>query len=174
MLVRRIARPLFAAWFVAEGVDAARRPQTHVHHAETTWRQLAARASIPAPPPTARMRTLVRAHGVTTAVAGLMLASGKAPRAAALALAALAVPLAVVNHPFGRDRAEYRERFLRNLSMIGGALIVGLDREGRPGVAWRVEHAKVDRAAAKHAKETLTEAARAARADLRHARRASA
>jgi hypothetical protein len=26
MLLRRIARPLFASWFLSEGVDALRRP----------------------------------------------------------------------------------------------------------------------------------------------------
>lgn len=174
MLVRRIARPLFAAWFVAEGVSVLRRPQAHVQHAEATWHQLSSRTSLPAAPRPSQMRTLVQVHGAAMAVAGIMLATGKAPRAGALALAALGVPLAVVNHPFGKDRTAHRDRFLRNLSMIGGALIAGIDREGRPGVAWRVEHAKLDRAAAREAKQALSEAAREARTAVRQARRASA
>jgi len=33
MLLRRIARPLFASWFVSEGYDAARRPEVHAERA---------------------------------------------------------------------------------------------------------------------------------------------
>jgi uncharacterized membrane protein YphA (DoxX/SURF4 family) len=188
MLVRRIARPMFAAWFVSEGVEAVRSPAPHVARAEAAWRELGPRLSLGAVPSRPRLTGLVRAHGAATAVAGLMLATGRAPRFAALVLAGLAVPTAIVNQPFGgtarivatageattsadparrsrlgrpigatggvataevtrggADRAAARERFLRSLSMIGGAVIAGLDTEGRPGVAWRASHARVDR-----------------------------
>ncbi|MBO1750892.1 DoxX family protein [Actinotalea sp. BY-33] len=160
MLVRRIARPLFAAVFVAEGLDAVRRPQAHVDRTEAAWQRLEKRTDLPPAPPTARLRTFVRAHGAAMTLAGAMLALGKAPRLAALTLAVLTLPAAAVNQPFTSPKAGHgdgpgenlqrrvlRERFVRNLSMVGGALIAAIDTEGRPGLTWRVQHARVDHAA---------------------------
>lgn len=216
MLVRRIARPLFAAWFLSEGLDAVRRPDPHMARTDAAWETLG-RGRLPEPPDDDRLRLLVRVHGAAMALAALMLALGRAPRSAALALAALTVPLAVVNQPFGAsarvvatasdaavaatahgsrrrfgrpigatggvaaasvraggaDRSAVRERFVRNLTMIGGALIAGLDHEGRPGLAWRVGHARTDRAAAREAKRALAAASREAKAAVREARRAA-
>ena len=213
MLVRRIARPLLATWFVGEGVDAVRRPAPHVARTEAAWQELGRRIDLPATPSTAQLTTLVRVHGGFMTLAGLMLATGRAPRAAALVLAGLTVPLAVVNQPFGgtgrvvatasdreraggrrsfgrpigatggvataqvaeggADRAALRERFLRSLSMLGGALIAGVDHEGRPGPAWRVEHARADRAAAREARSAVAAATRQARAATRELRRSA-
>ena len=81
--------------------------------------------------------------------AGSLLALGKAPRAAALVLAGLAVPLVIANLPFtdrpGIDQDERRERrdlLVQAVSFMGGALLAGADYEGRPGVAWRVNTAR--------------------------------
>lgn len=176
MLVRRIARPLLAAWFVTEGIEAARRPGPHVSRAQAAWTRVGARLDLPAAPPAEQLRLLVRLHGVAMVVSALMLARGKHPRTAALGLVALTIPLAVANQPFAGgdiDRAGRRERFVRNLSMIGGALIAGIDREGRPGIAWRAQHARVDHAAARQAKLALASAAQEARTLARQARRAA-
>ena len=92
-------------------------------------------------------------------LAALHLAFGRHPRTAALGLAVLTVPLAVANQPLGgtrgAERTERRKAFWRNLSMIGGALIAGVDLEGRPGVTWRVENALADRAAVREARAAL-------------------
>ena len=212
MLVRRIARPLFAAWFITEGLDAVRTPAPHVARAEASWQALGTKVDLPAPPGSADLRRLVRLHGALMLCSGLMLATGRAPRTAALSLDALTVPLAVVNQPFGAsarlvatasdaaapergrfarpvgatggvsgasvraggaDRAALRERFWRNLSMIGGALAVAADREGRPSMGWRIGHARVDHAAAREARLAVAEAARQTRAAVREARRAA-
>jgi len=104
----------------------------------------------------AQVSALVRAHGAATAVAGLFLAVGKAPRTAALTLAALTVPLAVVNQPFTAGeatRAERTRKFVTNVGAIGAALIAGADYEGRPGVQWRLEKARHDLALARQAKQ---------------------
>lgn len=192
MLVRRIARPLFATAFVADGVDTVRNPEPHVARTQAAYRQLSARVELPQLDPS-QMTMLVRAHGAAVTVAAVALALGKAPRTAALALAALTVPVAAVNQPFVPDEgeedrelgqvnhssvveAEQRvrlERFLRNLSAIGAALLVALDREGRPGVGWRVQHARVDRAAMREARAMLKDARREARSALREVKRAS-
>lgn len=148
MLSRRIARPLLASWFVAEGVDAARHPGPHVERMRETWHRLARRLDLPDPPPQETLTLAVKAHGGAMAVAALMLALGKAPRASALALAALTVPLAVADAPTRRSPGGSRP-LLRDLSLIGGAALAGLDREGSPSLAWRVQHARAERAAAR-------------------------
>ncbi|MCL3862653.1 DoxX family membrane protein [Actinotalea sp. K2] len=214
MLVRRIARPLFAAWFVAEGIDALRRPRPHVERTEPVLRDLGTVLELPhALTDRSRLTLLVRLHGAIMLKAAVMLAIGRKPRTAALTLAALTVPLVVVNQPFGPvlrrrsveggttvrsrfsrpigatggvstrsvravgtedtpgvDRAEQRERWLRNLTMLGGALLAGIDTEARPGIAWRVGHARVDRAVAREAKGALALAGKQAQAAARTAR----
>ncbi|WP_282945517.1 DoxX family protein [Cellulomonas endometrii] len=164
MLLRRIARPLFASWFLSEGVDALRRPAEHVAVARGAVDRLT--SVVPAGalggaldayrhPSDRQLSTVVRVHGGATAFAALMLATGRAPRAAALTLAALTLPLAAADAPASRserghlseqEKKERKSRFLRGLSLSGAALIVAADTAGRPGMRWRVEHARATRA----------------------------
>ncbi len=166
MLLRRIARPLFATWFVVEGLDVVRHPAAHAADARTALD--AADTRLPAAvrgsgatrgvlgfdPTERQLRTAVQVHGAALAGAGLLLALGKAPRTAALALAALTAPLVVVNLPdkvHDRDpaaRAARRTRLVRAVSALGGALLAAADYEGRPGLTWRVQAAR-----ARHATE---------------------
>ena len=175
MLLRRIARPLFASWFVSEGLDALRHPAGHAQIVRDGLDGLTSRvpasARSAAPAPVGRvldgglsdkqLATFAQAHGAAMLVAGAMLAVGRAPRTAALALAGLTVPIVLVNLPFGRRGALTAEekkarsaRFVRALSFAGGAVLAGVDLEGRPGVSWRVQHARADRAAIKAARAT--------------------
>jgi uncharacterized membrane protein YphA (DoxX/SURF4 family) len=164
MLLRRIARPLFASWFLSEGVDALRRPAAHVDVARGAVGRLT--SAVPAGalggalepyrhPSDRQLSTVVRVHGGATALAALMLATGRAPRTSALTLAALTLPLAAADAPASRserghlgeqEKKERRARFLRGLSLTGAALIVAADTAGRPGMRWRVEHARATRA----------------------------
>ena len=164
MLLRRIARPLFASWFVSEGYDAARRPEVHAERARAGLERvvrLVPRGALGGAldryrhPTTAQLVTLVRAHGAATAAAGVLLAAGKAPRTAALALAALTAPLILANLPLrgrpGPDkeaRRDRQDRLVRAVAFTGGALLAGADYEGRPGVAWRVAKAREEHASA--------------------------
>lgn len=164
MLLRRIARPLFASWFVSEGYDAARRPEVHAERARAGLERvvrLVPRGALGGAldryrqPTTAQLVTLVRAHGAATAAAGVLLAAGKAPRTAALALAALTAPLILANLPLrGRPapdkeaRRNRKDRLVRAVAFTGGALLAGADYEGRPGVAWRVAKAREEHASA--------------------------
>ncbi|GIG40143.1 DoxX family membrane protein [Cellulomonas phragmiteti] len=173
MLLRRLARPLFASWFVSQGLDALRHPGTHAQVVRDgldglrTRVPASARSSAPAPVAALldhdlsdrQLATVAQAHGAAVLVAGSMLAAGRAPRAAALALAGLTVPLVLVNLPVGRrggltaaEKKARTERLVRALSFAGGAVLVGVDLEGRPGVSWRVQHARADRAALKAAR----------------------
>jgi len=179
VLLRRIARPLFASWFVSQGLDALRHPGSHAQVMRDGLDALrsrvpsTARASAPAPVGKAldgevsdrQLATVAQAHGAAMLVAGTMLAVGRAPRTAALALAGLTVPLVLVNLPVSRrgtltaaQKKARTERLVQALSFTGGAVLAGVDLEGRPGVSWRVQHAMVDRAAVKAAR--AAEAAR--------------
>jgi len=153
MLLRHIARPLLASSFIYDGVQAARNPSEHVAAARS-GSALATQALGAEPLSEKQVTTLVRAHGIATAAAGTLLALGKAPRASALALALLTLPLAVVNQPFTAPKDERpvrTDRFLHNLASVGAALIAGADLEGRPGLSWRVQQARAARAEAKAA-----------------------
>lgn len=183
MLVRRLARPLLASWFVAQGIGAFRHPSEHVQRVEATWRRVAARTEAPDPPEQEALRTMVKLHGAGMAVAGLMLAIGKAPRLASCTLAVLTLPLAAMDYPkpprtgsgsrpSADERVERRDRFLRDLSLIGGAALSGLDRHGKPSLGWRMSHAKLDRTAELKARQAISAAhkqVRAVRRQVKHA-----
>lgn len=171
MLVRRIARPLFAAVFVADGVGVLRRPEPHVVRAQAALDSLRGRADVPELEP-AQVRTIVRAHGAATAVAGFMLATGRAPRVAGLVLAVLTLPLVAADRLAGDASAELARRtVIERLSMVGGALLAAADTEGRPGMSWRVQHARVDRAVAREARHAVSSASREAKQAARALRR---
>jgi uncharacterized membrane protein YphA (DoxX/SURF4 family) len=91
-------------------------------------------------------KTLVRINAGVHIVAGLGLATGRAPRLCALALATTVLPTTVAGHPFWEEkdkaaRTTQMTHFYKNVSMLGGLILAALDTEGRPGVAWRTTHA---------------------------------
>jgi len=161
MLARPVARAMLASWFVSRGIDAVRHPAKHAAESLPALRPVAERAGAATHTdlvgyldgPT--MRRVVQVHGAVTALAGLALVFGKAPRTAALALAGLSAPLLLANLPVRvpgeskADREARRDRLVQALTATGGAILAGVDREGRPGVAWRVEHARAARAQAR-------------------------
>ena len=120
MLVRRIARPLFAAVVVADGVDVLRTPEPHVARARKAWEDARARTDLPSLDH-AQLRTAVRVHGGATAAAGVLLALGKAPRAAALALAVL-TQLALVTTAARGGELVYRRGVGVRQSVVPEAL----------------------------------------------------
>lgn len=163
MLLRRIARPLFASWFVAEGLDSVRHRSAHAAGARAGLAAVRARTSrIDRLAPVDRALDLeltdrqlalaVQVHGALTVAAAGLLAVGRMPRTAGLALAALTVPVVVANAPSPRIAGEVetarRRRFWAALSALGGALLAAADTAGRPGVSYRLHAARVARAAA--------------------------
>src|SRR3954468_259550 len=173
-LIRLIARPMLASMFVMGGVDSLRHASGKVSKAEKVTRQVPTLAQKIAPglPVPTDPATLIRINGGVQVVAGLALATGRMPRLSALALAASLAPTTYGGHPFWEEkapaaRATQRTQFLKNVSMLGGLLLAGVDTEGKPGVAWRTRRAARDvRREARHlAKQARTEA-RLAKAHL--------
>ncbi|MGW0040783.1 DoxX family membrane protein [Rhodococcus sp. NPDC003348] len=156
MIVRRIARPLLSTVFIAGGIDAFRNPAAKVP-AATAVEQAADRlpASISEKVPS-DPETLVKINAAVQVGAGALLAVGKAPRLAALALAGSLAPTTVVGHAFWNvedpaQRAAQRMQFFKNLSLLGGLLIAAVDTEGKPSLGWR------GRRAARHAQDRVAE-----------------
>lgn len=76
--------------------------------------------------------TLVRVNGVIHVVAGAMLAAGRMPRLASLALAGTLVPTTLVGHRFWDEqdpgmKQNQQVHFFKNVSMFGGLLMATLD-----------------------------------------------
>lgn len=158
MLLRRLARPLLASAFVVDGVDTLMHPERRVEAASA----LIDRAKQTSPGESvqnfkAEPATLVRINAGAQVAGGVLLALGRAPRAAALVLAATVVPAAVTEQDFWAEKdperkAAKRAAFLKDVSLLGGLLIASADTEGKPSLGWR------GRRAAKNAAATVSAA----------------
>jgi putative oxidoreductase len=165
-IVRRIARPLLAAPLIATGVDAVRHPGPHAEAARPLVDRAAGPLRLPNDP-----ELIVRVSGAVTAAGGVLLAVGRLPRLSALAIV-LAAPTTQASTPFWQEkdpeqRRAQRTLFLKNLGLVGGALLAAVDTEGRPGLAYR------GRAASHAAAESLEDAGDAAKRSARSARKAA-
>jgi putative oxidoreductase len=149
--IRLLARPMLASMFVVGGVNALRKPTAHAQVAEPVTDKIvpAAQKAAPSVPIPSDAATLVRINGAAQVVAGLALATGRTPRLASSVLAASLVPTTFAGHRFWEEsdpgqRQNQQIHFLKNVSMLGGLLLAGVDTEGKPGLAWRASHAATD------------------------------
>lgn len=155
--VRTIARPLLAAPFIIEGIDAAVRPARHVETitedrsgAISAARSVLQTLGVPASVIDAALQdptVLVRVSGGVTALAGIALARGKRARLAGVFLASLAVKTAVARYPVwaaedAEERAEMISALLNRAAVVGGLLVAAADRDGKPSLGWRLEHSR--------------------------------
>ncbi len=156
MLIRRLARPMLATMFIAGGIEALRNPGVRPQAAapviakgeEILPHQVT--DNIPTDP-----ETLVKISAGVQLGGGLLLATGKMPRLASLALAGTLVPTTLAGHRFWEEsdpaaKTNQRNHFMKNVSMLGGLLIAAVDTEGKPSVGWR------SRRAAKRASQAVT------------------
>ncbi|MFG2127391.1 DoxX family protein [Streptomyces sp. NPDC048751] len=144
-LLRLVGRPMLASMFISGGLSSVRAPEEVAPVAEDVVRPVSER--VPVVPD--RTEQAVRLSGAVQVAAGFMLATGRVPRPAALAIAATLVPTTLAAHRFWEeedpaDRAEQRIHFLKNLSMLGGLLIAADDTAGHPSLLWRGRHAAHD------------------------------
>ncbi|MDU0349683.1 DoxX family membrane protein [Actinomyces sp. MRS3W] len=149
-LLRTFARPALAAPFVVDGVDALARPKRHAEKFEKVQPVLE-KAGLP-PVLHSDAELLTRLTGAVSVLAGLGLATGRAPRSCAAVLAALNIPLALVNHPVwavkGQDeRKQALSELMRSVAVGAGLALSAVDREGRPSLAWQRKNRREQRAA---------------------------
>lgn len=130
-ILRTLARPMLASIFIIVGFATMRSPERVVKQAEPVVRPLA--EFVPFVPEDTEQA--VRLNAAIQLGGGVLLASGRLPRLAALALAATLVPTTIAGHRFWelddpQERAQQRIQFLKNLSMLGG-LLMAADAPGR-------------------------------------------
>lgn len=137
---------MLASVFVSGGVRTLRHPEHAAKQAEPVSERITAATEHTAPWLPTGPVALVRANAAVQVGGAALLASGKLPRLAALALAASLVPTTVVGHAWWRyrdpaQRAHHRNHFLKNVAILGGLALTAVDTQGRPGLGWRASQA---------------------------------
>ena len=147
-LIRLAARPMLASTFIYGGISALQNTAALAEASKPVNDEIRGLEGTVAPqlPVPTDDKTLVRLNAGVHIIAGLGLATGRAPRLSALALAATVVPTTLAGHRFWEQkdkaaRAQQMTHFFKNVSMLGGLVLAAVDTEGRPGVAWRAQHA---------------------------------
>jgi uncharacterized membrane protein YphA (DoxX/SURF4 family) len=125
--LRPAARVLTGSTYVLLGFDAFRAPGGRVDQAAPVL--AAMRTVVPLPEDD---ELVVRGNAALQVVAGAMLATGRAPRLSALALAGSLVPTTLAGHSYWKIedpdvRKVQRIQFHKNMAMIGGLLFAALD-----------------------------------------------
>lgn len=171
-IVRRIARPLLGAVFIAGGIEAFRHPGARIEAARPLTDLAADRLGTPNDPELA-----VRTNGALMAGAGALFALGRMPRTSAMLLGATLAPATYFAHPFWTEsdpdvKQQHKQHFLKNVGLLGGLLLAAVDTEGKPGIAYRSHLAKVE--ASRTVDRTKREALHAARRARKDARRDAA
>ena len=126
-------RVLLAAPFIADGADALLRPTDHVARVQRAGAPLT-RAGLPTPPDCA-LRLGSRVMGAVSLASGLGLAAGAAPRACAVVLAGINVPVTLVNAPLwlagdAEERARHLSFLTRGAAIGAGLALMALTRPG--------------------------------------------
>jgi uncharacterized membrane protein YphA (DoxX/SURF4 family) len=142
MIVRRIARPLLATAFVAQGLETLSGIEQDAPDVIPT---LKAMQNLPDPiaknlPTDAELVT--RVNGAVQVAGGILLATGRMPRVAAALLAATVIPANFGKHMFWAEtdplrKAQKRHAFVTDLSLVGGLILASVDTAGKPSLGWR-------------------------------------
>lgn len=137
---------MFASYFIVKGTNSAMKPDSFVEDAEPVVDRLlpvvqrALPSSVGAYIPE-DTRTLVRATGTAQAFGGVAMATGLARRLGAGVVAATMIPHVLASIPDKSlpkdERAAARSVLLRNIALLGGAMMASRDTAGRPSLAWR-------------------------------------
>lgn len=140
-LLRWVGRPMLASMFIAGGIKTLRDPKAVAPLAEPVVQPVTERIDVLPD----RTEQSVRLNGAVQVGAGLLLATGRMPRLAALALATTLVPTTLAGHRFWEEedpaeRSRQRTHFLKNMSMLGGLLVAADDTGAAPSLLWRGRH----------------------------------
>ena len=143
-LIRKVARPLLGASFIANGVERLRRPEEVGQELQPSLDEIA--SLVPqAESVASNPKLAAQVLGGVQVGAGALLAIGKFPRLAALALGGVhkfntyaEFRSASVNT--AQEVADQRKTLLKNVSILGGLSLAAVDSAGKPSLAWRAEH----------------------------------
>jgi len=139
-LSSRLARPLLASIFVVGGWDALWNPEGKVKRAVAVTEPLAQKTGLES----LDTEMLVRMNGAVQIGAGVLMATGKFRRLAALALIGSIIPTTYAGHRFWEEldpttRSQQKMHFLKNVGLLGGLILAAFDTEGEPSIAWRAK-----------------------------------
>ncbi|WGW10511.1 DoxX family membrane protein [Saxibacter everestensis] len=171
--VRRLARPLLSIAFISNGVHRVRKPEQSAASLAPLVGKVNDNVDF-----ALDATTVARATGAAQIGAGLLLATGRLPRFSSSALVATLV-IDTAGEKFWKvkdptERKAGQQRFLTGLSLLGGALLASVDTDGKPGVAWRAQHAadSTKKYVGRGASRTAKAAGRTSKAARREAKRA--
>ncbi|WP_158675661.1 DoxX family membrane protein [Nocardia stercoris] len=138
-----MARQLLAGAFIAGAIDTVIAPRTRIESA----RELMDRGVPLLPDRLSPVRSpdpaqVVRITAAARVGGAMMLATGRAPRLAALILAAATVPAALTEQDFWNEddpdrRSAKRIAFWKDAGLLGGTLIAAADSGPAPSLGWR-------------------------------------
>ncbi|WP_405091752.1 DoxX family protein [Micromonospora sp. NBC_01392] len=171
--VRSLARVMLSGIFVVSGARNLRNAERLAPAAKPVTDRVAPLIQSLHPRIPTDTETLIRANAATQLVGGLMLATGRFTRPAALVLAGTLLPATAAGHPFWNnddptERNNNQVHFLKNLGLLGGLLLAAADTEGKPGLRWRAGH-RID-----HSRRSVKRAVRTARREAKIAVRSAA
>lgn len=146
-MLRKIARPMLASFFVWDGVDTLRNTEAHVEETENMLERLRKvlprdyASFVPNDP-----ELVSRAIAGTRVGAGSLLALGKAPRTSSAVLAGTTLPALVGANAFWsadsqKEKNEGRNALVTNTALLGALFITAQDLEGKPSLSWRAKKA---------------------------------
>jgi putative oxidoreductase len=129
--VEAAARAALSWVFIFSGQDVLRHPEKPSKTAAPLLAAIRSRAPVPMPDDVA----LVRVNAAVQVTAGIALALGVKPRAAAAVLAASLLPTTAGGHAFWThedpvQRVNQRNHFNKNLGLLGGLLFIVITGKG--------------------------------------------
>jgi uncharacterized membrane protein YphA (DoxX/SURF4 family) len=146
--VRSAAHAMLASIFVISGVRVLINPDAKSEEASRVTDKIGPLIEKIDPRLPSDTRSLTRIKAGSDVVAGLLLATGRFSRPAALVLAAGLVPTTIAGHPFWSmskpESSAHQTNFLKNLGLLGGLLLAAADTQGKPGLKYRATRA-IDR-----------------------------
>lgn len=141
-LLRGVGRILLGGFFIANGVKAVRDPGQFVPAAQPLADKVVPLAQRALPPEAAAYvpqdtATLVRVNGIASVLGGLGMATGISTKGGGALAAASMLPHVVAAKESGADADASRSLLVRNLALLGAAIVVSQDTRGKPSLVWK-------------------------------------
>jgi putative oxidoreductase len=137
-LVRLIARPMLASAYIGNGLARVRNPRAAAGSVAPLLNAVKKKVDLPVD-----AETVARATGAAQIAAGSLLAIGKLPRLSSTVLVCTYL-IDAVGEQMSKEDSSTRTSLLTKTSLLGGALLASVDTAGKPGLAWRAQHAAED------------------------------
>lgn len=147
-LIRFAGRSLLGGYFVVNGAKTIVNPRPLLAGAQPVATKLVPLAKQAAPEQIKDFipedtTTLVRVDGALQVLGGLGLITGIGRRAGATMISTAMIPAVLASRPglpgTAEDKQARSQRFLHDLGLLGAALVVSQDTQGKPNLAWRAE-----------------------------------